>query len=90
MHHPLTEEPPIKDTLYMETQHKIKLYIKDKIFIAPSNDFPILLVYFQPLRRGHLLIEDKYYWFQGVLYIEVPLHCILKSLCAVHVANVVH
>ena len=34
-------------------------------------------MYFQPLKRGHLPIKDKNCWFQGVLYIEVPLYIVV-------------
>ena len=50
------------------------LYIKDKFFWPKLQFFSILLVYFQPLRRGHLPITDINCWSQGVLYIEVPLY----------------
>ena len=43
-------------------------------FFAPNYNFPILLVYFQSLRRGHLPIKDKNCSSQGVLYIDVPLY----------------
>ena len=57
----------------LRTQYKKPLILRTSFF-APNYNFPILLVYFQPLRRGHLPIKDKNCWSQGVLYIEVSLY----------------
>ena len=52
----VTVEPPIKDTPYGHNTKK-PLY-KGHAFLLQNNDFPILSVYCQPLRRGHLSIKD--------------------------------
>ena len=67
-----TVKPPIKDTPYKDTIQKTSILRTG--FLAPNYNFPILLVYFQPLRRGHLPIKDRNCWPQGVLYIKVPLY----------------
>ena len=64
-----TVEPPIKDTIGKY------LYKRLVIYLAPNNDFPILLYSdFQPPRRGHLPIKEKISGPKGVLYTEVPLY----------------
>ena len=51
---------------------------------ASKYNFRIRLVYFQPLRRGHLPIKDVKCWCQGVPYIEVALY---RCGCVFHVTK---
>ena len=79
--------------LTVKTSNKVnKLYPKKKLcikegFLAPNNVFPILSLYFQPPRRGHLPNKDKNCWSQqDVLYFRgsiVSLRCKIHSVLQV-------
>ena len=63
----------IKDTIL-----SLYMYNNRTNFLASHNDFPTLLVYFQPLRRGHLPNNYKNCWSQSCsLYEGSGVSCIL-------------
>ena len=52
-----------------DTTEKPKTFLK-----VPNIHLAIVLIYFQPLKRGQPLYEGQKGWSQHVLYSEVPLY----------------
>ena len=65
-----TVEPLLMDTLY-KGHNRINLGTG---LMVTNEEFHILTIHFEPLKRGQPLYKEKNVWSQGVLYIEVPLY----------------
>ncbi len=48
--------------------------------MAPNEEFHILTIHFEPLKRGQPLYKGQNSWFQGVLIIEVPLYMLIGNI----------
>ncbi len=63
------------DTLY-KGHNKNNLHIKDRFksrLMVPNEEFHILKIHYEPLKRGQPLYKGQDAWSQCVLYMEVPL-----------------
>ncbi len=41
--------------------------------MVPNEELHILIIHFEPPKRGQLLYKGQDGWSQGIFYIEVPL-----------------
>ena len=72
VHFTCTVEPLIRNL-------RIKDTIKRTLLKVPNVHSPIVLIYFQPLKREKPLYKGKNSWCQRVLYSEVPVYSYFTS-----------